>query len=122
MVERVGDGASDRLSLAARALFRRRLAQAARFGAGDDPGEPRPIFGRLGQSLHGGACCQQRRAVCGSCGWAGGDGLAGRKNFFFEKRSKKTFDHQASVSPERLSPIRKSFLLLFSKKKSFLPA
>jgi hypothetical protein len=40
-----------------------------------------------------------------------------RKDFFFEKKKQKTFDHLALVFPERLGPNRKSFLVLFFKKE-----
>jgi hypothetical protein len=37
--------------------------------------------------------------------------------FFFEKRRKKLLLTLASVSPDRLGPVSKGFLLLFFKKE-----
>jgi hypothetical protein len=47
--------------------------------------------------------------------------MAGRKQFFFEKKNQKTFASLARVYPERPKPKRISgFFFLFSKKTSFL--
>jgi hypothetical protein len=40
-----------------------------------------------------------------------------RQHFFFEKKKQKTFGYLASAFPGGLSPVCKSFLVLFFKKE-----